>query len=602
MKTLCRKTPLLWTLLLAASVHAQAMDCTGVTPVSGEAITLELVSNLLSNPLDAVAPPGDLERLFVVEKRGRIRIIDLQTDNLAASAFLDIQVRVQDDGDRGLLSVAFHPDYATNGEFFVHYNGTQGSGDTFISRFRVSESSPNLGDPDSEEILLSYDQPRSNHNGGKIAFGPLDGYLYITSGDGGKQHDPDGNAQDPFSFLGKILRIDVDAGAPYGIPPSNPYLGGVEALEEIWARGMRSPWRFAFDRMNGDLYIGDVGQNVWEEIDYQPGTSSGGENYEWNLREGDNPHDGSLVDLGPRVPPIFDYDHGGTVFRSGRSVTGGEVYRGCRMPDLRGRYFFADYTDDWVASFRVDEGGNRDEPLEHTAELNAGIAPAALDRVAAFGVDGRGEIYILGLPNTVYRIVPSSIEGQPPTASLVTDPSPPVVELSDGLAEITLDAAASGDGDGGLQALTFSWEKLSGPQGDSILAPGGEITTVSFTAPGAYTYRLRVEDADGSDEVEVTITVLPEVGRFLRGDANADEVLDIADPIFSLAHLFQANAAPVACEDSADSNDDGEVDLSDAVYSLSAMFLGTVGHLPPLLCGSDPTNTDALGCETDTCE
>ncbi len=236
----------------------------------------------LTSPVH-VTHAGDASgRLFIVEQRGKIRIA--KDGALLSQPFLDIQSRVSCCGERGLLSVAFPPGYASKGHFYVNYTNT--AGNTVIARYRIT-SNPDVADPASETILLTVNQPYANHNGGQLAFGPRDGYLYIGMGDGGSSGDPQNNAQTPSALLGKILRIDVESGAaPYALPPSNPFLNNAAYRQEIWATGVRNPWRFSFDRETGDLYIADVGQDKYEEVNVQPAASVGGENYGWNVTEG----------------------------------------------------------------------------------------------------------------------------------------------------------------------------------------------------------------------------------------------------------------------------------------------------------------------------
>ena len=262
----------------------------------------------------------------MVEKGGRIRIIS--GGNLRAEPFLDISSLVLSRGsEQGLFAIAFHPDYRTNGIFFVHYSDQVG--DTVIARYRVS-SDPNRADPASGTKILGVDQPASNHNGGQIAFGP-DGYLYIGLGDGGGAGDPQGNGQNRASLLGKILRLDVDRGEPYAIPSDNPFRTTAGARPEIWALGLRNPWRFSFDRTTGDLFIADVGQGVVEEVDFQPATSKGGENYGWNSMEGSRCYKPATgCNRNGLVLPVAEYDHD-----LGCSITGGFRYRGQTVPSLR---------------------------------------------------------------------------------------------------------------------------------------------------------------------------------------------------------------------------------------------------------------------------
>ena len=348
---------------------------------SATAQQLEPVVTGLRGPV-VIANAND-DRLFVVEQAGRIRVV--VDGALVAEPFLDIADRVASGGERGLLGLAFPVDHATKGRFYVYYTDRQG--DTVVSRF-VTGPDPNRADPGSETILLTQDQPYSNHNGGQLAFGP-DGYLYIGLGDGGGGGDPDGNGQDLGTFLGKLLRIDV-SGDTYTVPSDNPFVDQGGARPEIWAYGLRNPWRFGFDRTTGDLYIADVGQNALEEVNFQPAASAGGENYGWNVMEGDRcyqPRDG--CDQTGVVLPVLSYPHGGDW---GSSISGGYVYRGSAAPALAGRYVFADYVSGRIWTAAAADGWNV-EPL-----LESGF------NISTFGEDAAGELYVADHRNgTIYR-------------------------------------------------------------------------------------------------------------------------------------------------------------------------------------------------------
>ncbi|MFQ5666965.1 MAG: PQQ-dependent sugar dehydrogenase [Candidatus Binatia bacterium] len=371
--------------------------CAGIVPVQGTAIKAELVASGLSQPLFVTAPSRDVSRLFVVEKTGTIRI--LQWGTLLPRPFLDIRSQVSSGSEQGLLGLAFHPDYASNGRFFVDYTDT--SGNTVVAQYRVS-ADPDVAVPNAS-IILEVQQPFANHNGGDIAFGP-DGFLYVGLGDGGSGGDPHRNAQNRDTFLGKLLRIDVDSAFPYTSPPTNPFAGSTPGLDAIWAFGLRNPWRFSFDRQNGDLYIADVGQNRFEEIDYQPGSSTGGENYGWNVVEGSGhcfrPPSG--CDQAGLKLPILEYSHS-----EGCSVTGGYVYRGCKMPDLQGTYFYADFCTGFIRTFVVLRGAATNLQ-DRTAQLTPAGGPT-IGSISSFGEDARGEIYICDLDDgEVFKIVPAS--------------------------------------------------------------------------------------------------------------------------------------------------------------------------------------------------
>jgi glucose/arabinose dehydrogenase len=341
--------------------------------------------------LYVTAPPGDTNRIFVVQQTGAIRVV--RRDTLLPTAFLNVSGLIgYDGGERGLLSMAFHPGYATNGFLYIDYTAPNGA--LTIARYHVS-ADPNVADPTSGQILLTVPHSTyANHNGGLVTFGP-DGYLYIGTGDGGGGGDPLRSGQDSTKLLGKILRIDVDGAFPYAIPPINPFAGRAPAAPEVWAYGLRNPWRFSFDRMTHDLYIADVGQNAWEEIDFAPAGDPGGHNYGWNTMEGlhcYNPSSGCATS--GLVLPVHEYGHG-----PGCSITGGYVYRGTRHPALSGRYFFAELCAGWVRSLRM-QGGVATDIVDHSTDF--GLVPG----VTSFGEDGRGELYITRDIGEVYRIAP----------------------------------------------------------------------------------------------------------------------------------------------------------------------------------------------------
>ena len=366
-------------------------SCAAGAPVSGiPALTARLVASGLRNPLDLQAAPGDRERLYVVEQGGRIRVI--RSGQLQATPFLDVSGRISSGGERGLLGLAFHPQYATNRRFFVNY--TNPRGDTHVAEFRAS--SADAADPGSERVLLTETQPFANHNGGGLAFDNT-GRLLIALGDGGSGGDPLGNGQRLDTFLGKILRIDVDAGTPYAVPADNPFRATAGAAPEIWAYGLRNPFRISVDRPTGDLYIGDVGQNRTEEIDVGLASRRGGENYGWNTLEGSqcfSPASG--CNRSGLVLPVYEYSHS-----EGCSVTGGVVYRGCRMPDLAGTYFFGDFCTGLVRSFRLASGQATDL-RDWTAGLRGVGSPSS------FGLDADGEAYVVDYDGEVYRLEPAS--------------------------------------------------------------------------------------------------------------------------------------------------------------------------------------------------
>jgi len=342
----------------------------------------EVVASGLEYPVFITHAGDGSGRLFVIEQRGRIRVIKQGT--LLNTPFLDITPQVLFGGERGLLGLAFHPNYEQNGFLYINYT-RQSDGATIVARYRVSAANPDLADPSSGITLLTIPQPYSNHNGGCLQFGP-DGYLYIGMGDGGSGGDPQNFAQNIDSLLGKMLRIDVNHGNPYAIPADNPFVNQAGA-DEIWALGLRNPWRFSFDRLTGDLYIGDVGQNAWEEVSFQPANASGGINYGWRCREGAHPYNTSppcnQADfLATLTDPITEYSHS-----EGYSITGGVVYRGSRYPNLFGRYFFGDYVNGKIWSIKKLS----DSPLswsERTLEIQAPF------NISSFGEGEDGEIYL----------------------------------------------------------------------------------------------------------------------------------------------------------------------------------------------------------------
>lgn len=463
----------LWICLSEGFYHAAA----------GAGITVELepVAAGLDAPVAITHANDGSNRLFITLKGGRIVIYD----GLAVlpTPFLDISTRVSTAGEQGLLSVAFHPGYAVNGLFYVDYTDTTGA--TVIASYAVSGDS-NLADAASARILLTIPQPFQNHNGGQLQFGP-DGYLYIGMGDGGSGGDPGNNAQNLTTLLGKMLRIDVDGAMPYTVPADNPFFSDPPARPEIWALGLRNPWRFSFDRVFGDMFIADVGQNSREEVNFQPSTSPGGENYGWRLMEGSqcfNPasgcNDGSLV------LPVLEYSHS-----SGCSVSGGYRYRGLRYPGLEGVYFYADFCSGRVWGAQEDDRG------EWTAE-------ALLDtnlQITAFGEDADGEIYLahLSSPNgAIYRLT-TRVPGAPGALKAI-----PValdrIDLS------WVDNAIDEDG--------FKIQRKTGSQGaySQIATVGPDTVTysdVGLSDTTSYYYRILAFNANGDSAYSSAASATP---------------------------------------------------------------------------------------------
>ena len=392
------KTTLLIALFLLVGTTVYAQDATEEVTTVTEApdpaqLRWEVVAENLVNPLYVTSAGDDSGRMFVLEQPGRIWIV--ADGQKLDTPFLDITNLASQDilgsySERGLLGLAFHPDFETNGEFFVHYSDT--SGDTVVAQYTVSADDPNVADASSAEILMTHPQPYSNHNGGQIAFGP-DGYLYIGLGDGGSQGDPENRAQDPDVLLGKILRIDVDGEEPYGIPADNPAnTTNPELAPEVWALGLRNPWRFSFDRVTGDLYIADVGQNQWEEVNFQP-AGAGALNYGWRPYEANQPYSGETPPA-DMVLPIAEYDHS-----LGCSISGGYVYRGEALPQLQGVYLFGDWCSGRLwASYR-----DASETWQTTQLMETGRT------ISSFGEDDAGELYLLDYyGGALLKLVPAS--------------------------------------------------------------------------------------------------------------------------------------------------------------------------------------------------
>ncbi|MGB5943794.1 MAG: PQQ-dependent sugar dehydrogenase [Leeuwenhoekiella sp.] len=344
-------------------------------------IDLQEIASGFSSPLN-IQNAGD-DRLFVVERGGVIKIVN--TDgSVNATSFINISGRVTASGERGLLGLAFHPDYRNNGYFYVYY--IDKSNNTQVSRFSVSDSNPDVADPSSEYKILDFSQPFNNHNGGCIAFGP-DGYLYISSGDGGSGGDPQDRAQKTTNFWGKFLRIDINNGSPYSIPDTNPFAGQTDKTEEIWAYGLRNVWKFSFDRSTGDLWSGDVGQGAFEEIN-KAASNASGLNYGWRCYEGNStfntsgcPPDSELFF------PVAAYSHENNG-PSKCSITGGYVYRGSQFSKMVGKYFFADFCSDEIGMLNAD--GSEDYAITYSG-------PFSGNALSSFGEDQKGELYVVGL-------------------------------------------------------------------------------------------------------------------------------------------------------------------------------------------------------------
>lgn len=370
------------TLGFASEIFAQAL------PDGTQYRWVEVV-NGLSRPLYATNAGDGSGRLFVLEQTGRIWVI--RNGVLQSPPFLNLSGIISQEpmsgnySERGLLGLDFHPDFANNGQFFVHYSDV--NGDTVIARYTVAVDAPDVADPNSAEVILTQAQPYPNHNGGQIEFGP-DGYLYIALGDGGDQADPHGNGQNPDTLLGKILRIDVDGGAPFTIPADNPFVNG-GGLPEIWAIGFRNPWRFSFDRETGDMYIADVGQFAWEEISFVPTGSPGGLNFGWKGYEATHVFDPNVALPADMVLPIAEYGH-----NQGCSVTGGYVYRGQALTNLQGVYLFGDWCSGKIWATQRDSNNNwQTLPFMETGR-----------QISSFGEDDEGELYLVDYGGAILQL------------------------------------------------------------------------------------------------------------------------------------------------------------------------------------------------------
>lgn len=358
-------------------------------PTIAQNINLETFASGFSSPV-AITNAGDT-RLFVVQRSGAIRILNAN-GTINTTNFLNLSTIISSGGERGLLGLAFHPNYATNGYFYVNYTRT-GDGATVIARYSVSTTNPDVADASSALILLTIPQPASNHNGGSVVFGP-DGFLYIGMGDGGGANDTSNYGQNINSLLGKMLRIDVDSGTLYGIPATNPFAGAIPGSDEIWAVGMRNPWKFSFDSQTGDLWIADVGQNAIEEINKVSSTLAG-VNYGWRCYEGNSPFNTTgCSGIANYTFPVTEYTHAAS---GGCSITGGYVYRGTTYPNLQGKYLFSDYCNNKIG---------------YIANTGGAItwSNAFSGNISTFGQDANGELYVAGLNNgIVSKIVDTTL-------------------------------------------------------------------------------------------------------------------------------------------------------------------------------------------------
>jgi glucose/arabinose dehydrogenase len=356
-------------------------------------LQLERTGGYFPKVLQVLTAPDDSGRLFVMQREGLVRIIDA-TGSTLPTPYMDLTAQTIATVEQGLLSMAFHPDYAQNGWVYVHY--TNLNGNTRVDRFIVDANDPNQVDPTSQAEVLQIQQPQAWHNGGTIAFGP-DGYLYLGFGDSG----PQGNSQDGQTLLGKILRLDVSV-HPYQIPSTNPFVGNAAVLDEIWAMGVRNPWQFSFDRETGDLWIADVGDTTWEEVNFEAAGSPGGLNYGWPIMEGSECHTPQTgCNQTGLVLPFYSYAYGGSPFKC--AISGGVVYRGEAMATMRGRYFFGDFCSGQIWSLRRDAGGQAVDIVDHSLEFgNVGT-------IVSFGQDDEGEVYVVSMGGAIYKLVPAGL-------------------------------------------------------------------------------------------------------------------------------------------------------------------------------------------------
>lgn len=378
-------------LLTASAVFAQ--DAAPAGAPDSSTVELVEVASGFQRPLYLTHAGDGTGRLFVVEQGGKIWI--LENGAKSAEPFLDVSALLSRDvfnggyTERGLLGLVFAPDYETSGVFYINY--TDVNGNTVIAQYNVSPNNPNAADPNSQQILLTQEQPYANHNGGHMTFGP-DGYLYIAMGDGGSAGDPEDRALNPSTLLGKLLRIEVTGDGTYSIPADNPSANNPDLLPEIWALGLRNPWRFSFDAETGDLYIADVGQNMWEEVNFTPAGSPGGLNYGWDAWEGTHMFEGT-VPQEETVLPIAEYSHS-----LGISVTGGYVYRGSELPQLEGVYFYGDFGSGRIwAAWRDDT-----DTWQTTEFFGAGRT------ISSFGIDEQNELYVVDYSGRIYRFAPAA--------------------------------------------------------------------------------------------------------------------------------------------------------------------------------------------------
>ena len=510
------------------------------------------VADSLVRPIYVTHAPGDSGRIFIVEKRGVIKTLDLASG--AVATFMNIDPRVSGGGsnnsEQGLLGLAFHPDYATNGFFYVYYTAI--GGDVQISRFSAlgAPATATAGDDTSEFPMLSIPQPQGNHNGGWIDFGPNDGYLYIATGDGGNRCDQGtghtagtGNAQDiTENLLGKILRIDVDSGTPYGIPADNPFVG-VVGDDEIWSYGLRNPYRCSFDRLTGDLYIGDVGQDLREEVNFQPASSVGGENWGWRCLEGNACANVGASNCpattGCNCPsgtpgldaPVFDYTHNPPLSPAGFvcSVISGYVYRGACLPEIYGTYFFADFCAGGNSAWSFEVSGGSVQNFLFRDEFSPALTGQAVNQITSFGEDADGELYIVdqgnGTNGNIFKVVPlatvaSRIEGTNP-ASFVSSPA----RLGD-----TLTATVDNNVAGQTTSLLFAFDTPT-----SLTLAGGQTLLSIDSGSGEMLTGAGLPPSSSAGGIDTYSSAVPNNPAFC-GLAAYAQAIQFGNPPFVLSN------------------------------------------------------------------
>lgn len=390
MKTVFKKLIIITTGVLISCSNTDDIDVTVIddepTAPAELSITNAFPAFEFNRPVDLQSPDDGTDRIFVVEQSGLIKTFSNDPSTTVGTIFLNIENLVDDsESEMGLLAMAFHPNYSTNGLFYVNYSSSRSL--SVVSQFKVSASNANMADLSSETVILEIPQPFTNHNGGQLAFGP-DGFLYIASGDGGSGGDPQGNAQNRSNLLGAILRIDVDGmenGLNYTIPTDNPFVNDTSVRGEIFAYGLRNPWRMSFDTQTGILWTGDVGQGQLEEIDI---IENGG-NYGWNILEGTDCFQTDNCDQTNLTLPVFEYSHN----NGDLSITGGYVYRGTRVPSLQGKYIYGDFVSGRIWSLNTSSGTTPDNELIEDTDLN----------IASFGTDANNELYICSFNGRIYK-------------------------------------------------------------------------------------------------------------------------------------------------------------------------------------------------------